>query len=42
MAAIANAIYSATGLRMRELPMSPDRILSALQEAEKEYLEAAG
>ena len=42
MAAIANAIYNATGLRMRELPMSPDRILAALQEAEKEYLEAAG
>ena len=42
MAAIANAIYHATGLRMRELPMSPDRILAALQQRDKEYLETAG
>ena len=42
MAAIANAIYHATGLRMRELPMSPDRILAALQERDKHYVEAAG
>jgi len=42
MAAIANAIYHATGVRMRELPMSPDRILAALQERDKHYIEAAG
>ena len=29
-AAIANAIYDATGVRMTELPMSPDRLLEAL------------
>ena len=29
-AAIANAIFNATGLRMRELPMSPERVLSEL------------
>ena len=29
MAAIANAIYGATGVRLRELPMRPDRILAA-------------
>ena len=30
--AIANAIYQATGLRMTQLPISPDRMLKALQE----------
>jgi len=29
-AAIANAIYNATGVRMTELPMSPARLLEAL------------
>ncbi len=29
-AAIANAIYRAVGVRMKDLPMSPDRILKAL------------
>lgn len=29
-AAIANAIYDAVGIRMTELPMSPDRLLKAL------------
>jgi xanthine dehydrogenase molybdenum-binding subunit len=32
MAAIANAIYRAVGVRMNELPMSPPRLLKALQE----------
>ena len=32
MAAIANAIYSAIGIRMRDLPMSPGKILEALWE----------
>ena len=35
MAAIANAIYSAIGMRMRKLPMSPGNILEALWEKEK-------
>ena len=30
MAAIANAIYDAIGVRMTELPMSPNRLLKAL------------
>ena len=31
--AIANAIHSATGLRLRHAPMSPPRVLAALEEA---------
>jgi CO/xanthine dehydrogenase Mo-binding subunit len=30
MAAVANAIHSATGKRMTELPMSPPKVLAAL------------
>ena len=33
LAAIANAVYNATGVRLRELPMTPDRVLAALAEA---------
>ena len=33
MAAIANAIYDATGVRVREQPMSPPKILAALDAA---------
>jgi len=32
-AAIANAFYNATGVRIRELPMNPPRVLAALAEA---------
>jgi len=32
MAAIANAIYAATGVRMNELPMSPGRLQKAMSE----------
>jgi xanthine dehydrogenase YagR molybdenum-binding subunit len=35
LGAIANAIYNATGARVRELPMTPDRVLAALAEAER-------
>jgi CO/xanthine dehydrogenase Mo-binding subunit len=31
-AAIANAIYDAIGVRMTELPMTPERILAALDQ----------
>src|SRR5581483_44724 len=31
-AAIANAIYDATGVRFRELPFTPERILKGLRE----------
>jgi CO/xanthine dehydrogenase Mo-binding subunit len=33
IAAIANAIYDATGVRMYEQPMSPPRVLAALDAA---------
>ncbi len=32
MAAVANAIHDAVGLRLRELPMSPPKVLAALSE----------
>jgi xanthine dehydrogenase YagR molybdenum-binding subunit len=35
LAAIANAVYNATGVRLRELPMTPDRVLAALAEAKR-------
>lgn len=31
-AAIANAIYAATGVRMHQLPMSPPRLMAAILE----------
>jgi CO/xanthine dehydrogenase Mo-binding subunit len=31
MAAVANAIHAATGVRMTGLPMSPPRILAAIE-----------
>jgi CO/xanthine dehydrogenase Mo-binding subunit len=34
MAAVANAIADATGIRMRDLPMSPPRLRAALDQAE--------
>ena len=33
MAAVANAIADATGIRLRDLPMSPPRLLAALDQA---------
>jgi xanthine dehydrogenase YagR molybdenum-binding subunit len=35
-AAVANAVFNATGVRVRELPMTPDRVLAALAQATKE------
>ena len=34
-AAVANAIYAATGVRMHELPMSPPRLWAAMNNAKK-------
>ena len=31
--AIANAIFDATGVRLRDLPFTPERVLRALREA---------
>jgi xanthine dehydrogenase YagR molybdenum-binding subunit len=31
LAAIANAIHSATGVRLEELPMTPDAILNGIR-----------
>jgi xanthine dehydrogenase molybdenum-binding subunit len=41
-AAIGNAIYKAIGLRLLELPMRPDRIVSALQQKKEAQPLAAG
>jgi len=35
LAAVANAVYNATGARVRRLPMTPDRVLAALAEARR-------
>jgi CO/xanthine dehydrogenase Mo-binding subunit len=35
MAAVANAIADAIGVRLRDLPMSPPRVLEALGRAEQ-------
>ena len=35
MAAIANAIFNATGVRIKTLPLSPENVLRALKEAGK-------
>ena len=33
LAAVANAVSRATGVRMQHLPLSPDQVLAALQTA---------
>ena len=35
LAAVANAVFNATGARIRELPITPDRVLAALSEARR-------
>jgi CO/xanthine dehydrogenase Mo-binding subunit len=35
LAVIANAVYNAIGARVRELPITPDRVLAALSEAKR-------
>ncbi len=35
LAAIANAVHNAIGVRIRELPITPDRVLAALSEARR-------
>ena len=36
MAAVANAIHAATGTRLRDLPMSPPKVLAELERGEPE------
>jgi CO/xanthine dehydrogenase Mo-binding subunit len=40
MAAVANAIHAATGVRLRDLPMAPPKILPELGEEEPRRLAA--
>jgi nicotinate dehydrogenase subunit B len=40
-AAIVNAVYDATGIRFRELPLTPDRVLEALEGKKRERTSAA-
>ena len=35
LAAVANAVFNATGARLRSLPMTPDRVMAALAEARR-------
>ena len=35
-AAIANAVYDAVGIRMTQLPMTPERVLAALDKKASE------
>jgi xanthine dehydrogenase YagR molybdenum-binding subunit len=35
LAAIGNAVFNAIGVRVRELPMTPDRVLAALSQARR-------
>lgn len=35
LAAVANAVFNATGARVRELPITPDKVLAALAEARR-------
>jgi xanthine dehydrogenase molybdenum-binding subunit len=39
-AAYGNAVYAATGIRFRELPMTPERIRAALRERERSSTQA--
>ncbi len=39
--AIANAIWRAVGVRMREMPFTPERVLAAIQAKEAEVVDAA-
>jgi CO/xanthine dehydrogenase Mo-binding subunit len=40
MAAVANAIHAATGIRLRDLPMSPPKILAEIDAEEPRRLAA--
>ncbi|NKB70629.1 MAG: molybdopterin-dependent oxidoreductase [Candidatus Latescibacteria bacterium] len=42
MAAIANAVYQAVGVRLEDLPMSPDRVVAGLAAKGEDLQEAAG
>jgi len=42
LAAVANAMRSATGVRFTELPLSPPRVLRGLQDASASAVASAG
>jgi len=35
LAAVANAVFNAIGVRIRDLPITPDKVLAALSEAKR-------
>ena len=35
VAAVANAVYNATGVRLKQTPFSPDRVLDGLEQTAK-------
>jgi hypothetical protein len=37
MPALANAIYDAVGVRIHEIPITPDKVLKALQHKDKRF-----
>lgn len=41
-AAIVNAVYNATGVRIRELPLTPERVLMKIQQARRESTAGRG
>ncbi len=41
-AAIANAVYRAAGIRLREAPFTPERVWHAIQERDRERMAAGG
>ena len=40
--AVANAIYSAVGVRIKELPISPEKVLRAIKEKELDFRRSKG
>lgn len=42
VAAVANAVYNATGLRLKRTPFSPDRVLNGLEQIRKKEREEHG
>jgi CO/xanthine dehydrogenase Mo-binding subunit len=41
-AAIANALFNATGIRIREVPLTPEKVEAALEKMEGESVDRSG